>query len=309
MTALWILLAAAAIFVVIVFAVYLKAFHSAKSQRNKPYKMPAGEQYLPYKEQTRQMVEVLEARPFESVSIVSHDGLRLVGQYYHCRDGAPLDIGVHGYRGTIERDFCGGSALSFAAGHHVLLVEQRAQGRSEGHAMTFGVIERQDCLAWIRYAVHRFGEDTKIVIYGVSMGATTVLMASGMDLPKQVCGIIADCPFSTPLAIIRKVARDRHLPPLLADLFAPIGARLYAGFDLRGASAVEAVKQAKVPILLIHGEDDRFVPCEMSREIAAAGGERISLNTFPQAGHGLSYLTDHPRYRRLVEDFWETVLV
>jgi len=309
MAAIWILLCLLAIVFIGAYIVYRMAFYSSPKRDNSTFKMPAGEQYIPHAEKTKEMVAALKARPYELLEIESDDGLRLVGQYYHCRDGAPLDIGVHGYRGTIERDFCGGSALSFAAGHNVLLVEQRAQGRSEGHAMTFGVIERQDCLAWIRYAVHRFGEDTKIVIYGVSMGATTVLMASGMDLPKQVCGIIADCPFSTPLAIIRKVARDRHLPPLLADLFAPIGARLYAGFDLRGASAVEAVKQAKVPILLIHGEDDRFVPCEMSREIAAAGGERISLNTFPQAGHGLSYLTDHPRYRRLVEDFWETVLV
>lgn len=308
MTALWILLAAAAIFVVIVFAVYLKAFHSAKSQRNKPYKMPAGEQYLPYKEQTRQMVEVLEARPFESVSIVSHDGLRLVGQYYHCRDGAPLDIGVHGYRGSIARDFCGGSALSLDAGHNVLLVEQRAQGKSEGRCMTFGVLERMDCLAWVRYAIDRFGEDVQITLYGVSMGATTVLMATGPDLPKQVRGVIADCPFDAPATIIREVAKNMHLPGFLSDVFAPLAARWFAGFDLYGADAAEAVKQSPVPILLIHGEDDRFVPCDMSRRIAAANPEKINLQTFPNAGHGLSYMQDFPRYRQQVLDHWAKTL-
>jgi len=308
MLVIWVLLITAALFFFAAFAVYRMAFYSAPSQRNKPFRLPAGEQYVPYAEQTQRMVETLERRPYETVHVMSHDGLRLVGQYYHVRDGAPLDIGIHGYRGSIARDFCGGSAMSIDAGHNLLLVEQRAQGRSEGKAMTFGVLERLDCLAWVRYAVERFGADVKITLYGISMGATTVLMATALDLPPQVRGVIADCPFSSPPAIIRKVARDMHLPAVAADVLAPLAARWFAGFDLHGASAVDAVRQTRVPILLIHGEDDRFVPCAMSREIAAAGGDRVCLNTFPHAGHGLSYMLDFPRYRGLIHTFWEKVL-
>ena len=298
----------ALLFVAAVYTVYRMAFYSAPSQRNKPFELPAGEQYECFAAQTQQLVKTLEARPFETVSIRSHDGLCLVGQYYHVRDGAPLDIGIHGYRGTIARDFCGGSALSIGAGHNALYVQQRAQGKSEGDAMTFGIMERLDCLDWIRYAVDRFGADVKITLYGVSMGATTVLMASGLDLPPQVRGIVADCPFDSPLGIIRKVAKDRNLPAVLADVLAPLAAKWFGGFDLCAVTAAEAVKIAKIPVLLIHGEEDRFVPCEMSRAIAAAGGDLVRLHTFPQAGHGLSYMLDFPRYRKLVLAFWEEVL-
>ncbi|MBQ3125699.1 MAG: alpha/beta hydrolase, partial [Clostridia bacterium] len=78
---------------------------------------------------------------------------------------------------------------------------------------------------------------------------------------------------------------------------------LWGGFDLCAASPTEAVMTAKVPMLLIHGEDDRFVPCAMSREIAAHAGHHLRLETFPDAGHGLSFIEDFPRYRAAIEQF------
>ena len=223
--------------------------------------------------------------------------------------GDTLQIQFHGYRGTALRDFCGGNKLAREAGHNTLVVDQRAHGRSGGTVISFGILERRDCLAWARYAVSRFGAGTPVFLSGVSMGASTVLMASELALPSNIIGIIADCPYSSPEAIMRKVCRvDMHLPPALVLPFIRLGARLFGHFDIRESDAVRAVKNTGVPILLLHGEDDRFVPCEMSREICAACAGDITCVTFPDAGHGLSYIIDTEKYKNEVTRFIDRCL-
>ena len=108
---------------------------------------------------------------------------------------------------------------------------------------------------------------------------------------------------------MRKVCRvDMHLPPALILPFIRLGARLFGHFDLREADAVRAVKNTSIPILLLHGEDDRFVPCEMSREICAACAGDITCVTFPNAGHGLSYIIDTEKYKNEVARFIDRCL-
>ena len=253
------------------------------------------------------LIERLNAIPYERVSIRSFDGLRLNGRYYHVHTGAPLALMCHGYRGTPSRDFSGGASLCMEIGYNVLLIEQRGHCSSEGHTISFGINERRDCLDWCRWASNRFR--VPILLVGISMGAATVLMASELDLPERVRGIVADCPFTSPEAIIRKVGRDQGFPISVALPLARLAARVFGGFSLsQPADAAEAVRHARVPILLIHGEADNFVPCEMSRAIAAANPEKISLHTFPGAGHGMSYLTDTDRYARLVKEFCVRVM-
>lgn len=290
------------------FGLYRFALYSPQGEQNRDESLPRSEQMEPLRERVLQMIRVFQARPYEEVFIRSEDGLKLRGRYYHQRDGAPLNICFHGYRGTPIRDFCGGATIALDAGYNVLMIEQRAHGGSEGHTITMGVMERRDCLFWVKYAVERFGKDQKILLSGISMGAATVLMASELALPENVRGIIADCPYTTPKAILQKVAGDMHLPIHIGWLLLHFGAKLYGGVELRGPDASEAVKHTKVPILLIHGEDDRFVPLEMSRRIAAANPEMISFYTFPDAGHGLSYMLDTPRYTELVNRFCQEIL-
>ena len=128
-------------------------------------------------------------------------------------------------------------------------------------------------------------------------------MAADLPLPESVKGIIADCPYSAPLAIIREVCWSMPKAMRILYPFARLSARLFGHFDLCGASAVDSVTRARLPILLIHGEADHFVPCYMSREIAAACASPVRLETFPEAGHGLSYIVDPERYRRVVLAF------
>lgn len=285
---------------------YRIAFFSPAKDRDR---IPStkGPQYDPYREEMKRIYDQLHDRSCEFVTIQSHDGLTLSGRYYHTKDGAPLDIGFHGYRSSCMTDFSGGSELSFQLGHNVLLVDQRSHGKSEGRTITFGILERQDCLGWVQYAVERFGKDTEIILYGISMGGATVLMASELELPENVKGIIADCPYGSPMDIILHVGQKMPIPNWLIRPFVKLGAKVYGGFDVEETDAVEAVKNAKVPILIIHGEADGFVPCEMSN-IAAHNPEMVTRVTFPNADHGISYLVDTPRYKQVVTEFMEKVL-
>jgi len=248
------------------------------------------------------------AAPFEEVSIRSHDGLKLTGRYYHHADGGPLEIQCHGYKGNPIRDFCGTWKIAREAGRNVLLINQRCHGGSEGHTITFGILERQDVLNWIRYAADRFG-DVPILLNGVSMGAATVLMVSGMELPENIKGVIADCPYDAPGNIIRKVlGQDQGMNVKIVYPLIRWGGKLFGKFDLETTSPLEAVKQAKIPILLIHGDADGFVPYSMSCNIHAAAPENIEFHAIHDAGHALNYVRSPEEYTHIVNAFTERCL-
>lgn len=279
---------------------------SRRGELDRP--LPRGTQYAPYRSEILTMVQAVSLLPCEDVYTNSADGLRLHARYYHTQQDAPLQIMFHGYRSMPERDFCGGLRVALDEGYNVLLVDQRAHGRSEGKCLTFGIREQDDCLTWCEYAVRRFGAQTKIMLYGMSMGAATVLMAAGLPLPKNVVGIAADCGYSSPAAIIKKVLWDRHYPVGLFYPLIRLGGRLYGGFDTEAPGADEAMKHCTIPILFIHGEDDRFVPCEMSREnYRLCTSPNKQLLTVPGAGHGLSYLVDRQTYLDAVQRFQRSI--
>ena len=286
---------------------YCTAFYSPKGKHATADAPLQGEQYELLSEHIYRMSHIMGKIPYEQVTVNSFDGLRLSGRYYHVRDGAPVEILFHGYRSHAYRDCSGGHALSRKMGFNALVVDQRAHGESEGRTITFGVKERYDCLVWTNYASDRFGKDTPIILSGLSMGAATVLMAANLDLPENVACILADSPYSTPSAIIEKVCRDLHYPVALCRPFIHLAAFLYGGFRLNGCTAKEAVRHSQMPILLIHGEDDRLVPCSMSSEIAEVCSYPVSVHTFPGAGHGLSYMVDPVRYEQVVYEFLSSI--
>lgn len=271
------------------------------------FSMPDTEQYNVFRAQSEKMIRDTLSIPYEDVFITSFDGLRLHAKFYAASERkAPVQIMFHGYKSSAERDFCGGLREGIDGGFNVLLVDQRAHGESEGKYLTFGVNERFDCLSWANYAAERFGNDVKIYLYGISMGAATVLMASALPLPKSVSGIVADCGYTSPKAIICSVLRDHHVPAAPVYAVARLGAKLFCGFDLDSASAPEALSHSRIPVLFIHGDDDRFVPCRMSREnFEASAAERKKLLIVPNAGHGLSYMLDRPAYLSALHEFLE----
>ena len=210
-----------------------------------------------------------------------------------------------GYRGVAERDLCGGVQRCFSLGHSALIVDQRACGESDGNVITFGIRESRDCHSWIAFMLERFGKDVKIILTGISMGAATVLIAAGSELPKNVTGVLADCGFTSAREIIQKVIRQMGLPPKLAYPFVKLGAYLYGGFDLEATSPEEAAKTCSVPVIFFHGEDDDYVPCWMSTvNYQACRSPRKKLVTIPGAGHGLSYPVAPKEYLQALRDFW-----
>lgn len=292
----------------ITYATYRMAFFCSRKKEENYYELPKGDDYDECWPIMSRLIDELLTVPYEQVYIKSRDGLTLAGRYYHVKDGAPLQIQIHGYRGSSVRDFCGGCKLAMEMGHNVLLVDQRAHGKSEGHDICFGIKERYDCLQWINYARIRFGADIPIILSGVSMGASTVLMITEFEVPDNVVCIIADSPYSTPEAIIRKVCGDMKINHKLAYPFVKAGAKMFAHLDLSEADTLRAVKNAKIPILIIHGEADRFVPCDMSREIMEAAPDYIERETFAEAGHGISYMKDAKRYEKVIKKFIEKSL-
>lgn len=281
---------------------YRIAFYSRNNKPKDVYAIPPGEQYEKIADRMLQQIYELEQLTFEQVYIYSYDGTRLAARYYHNMDNAPLVIQFHGYRGNSIREYSGGSKIAARVGYNSLVVDQRAHGKSGGHTISFGIKERHDCKAWAEYASKRF-QNVPIILSGVSMGAATVLMASDLPLPVNVRGIIADCPYASPSAIIRKVCTDMKLPHQLLYPFAVLGGLIFGGFRIWESSALESVKHTKLPLLLIHGEDDRFVPCDMSKEIYKACKGRKTLITIPMAGHGISYLVDTEKYEQAFEGF------
>ncbi len=281
-----------------------KAFYMPeKYKKGNPHEFLGGEKDLFCKAPMEQLVGRLEGIPSQRVTITSHDGLRLSARLYLAeKESDVLEIFFHGWRGTALRDGCGGGTMALDAGHHLLLVDQRAHGESDGHVITFGIKEKYDCLDWVNYAVERFGKGIKIQLAGISMGAATVLMASALPLPPEVKGISADCGYTSPEAIIRKVCRDMGISDRIGYPFVRFSARLLGRFSMRDAGAVDAVAHTKLPILLIHGTADDFVPYAMAEELKAANPD-ITLLSVPNAGHGLSFFYDIPAYTAAVRDF------
>lgn len=268
------------------------------------FELPPGRIYEPFHEQMTGWMREIRTAPHKDLSITSFDGLTLRGKYYECQAGAPLEILFHGYRGTAERDLCGAVRRCFALGRNALIVDQRAGGTSDGHVISFGINERRDCLDWINFAIETFGKDVKIIITGISMGASTVLMASGEQLPSQVICVLADCGFSSAKEIIQKIMKDMHLPRWPIYPLIKLGARLFGRFDLEETSPMEAMSKCRVPIIFFHGETDNFVPCEMSVNMyKACASPHKKLVLVPHAGHGLAYPINIENYLNAVREF------
>lgn len=302
---LYVLAALALLYLLLVVLCYLLAFYvpPRKPLPADVIEIPRGKIYEVHREQMEKWTRQLRAMPCEQLEIRSFDGLRLTGRLYEYSPDAPLELMFHGYRGSAERDMCGGVQRCFSIGRSALIVDQRCSGNSEGSSICFAVKEYRDCLEWLRLVLERFPQ-RKIILTGISMGASTVLTAAGERLPENVIGVLADCGFSSAEAIIKKVIRQLHLPAALLYPPVKLAARIFAGFDLEENPPVEAVKRCTVPVIFYHGEEDNFVPCDMSRELYEACDSRKKLVTVPGAGHGLSYVIDPRLYLSTLYEFF-----
>jgi len=275
--------------------------------------LPAARRFLRGFEDTEEFLqrlqngaEALQKQPTHAVSIRAADGTKLLGHWYPSSQPRRLLLAMHGWRSSWCRDF--GLIADFwqREGCSVLFAEQRGQGGSGGAFMGFGLTERFDCLDWAHWLSQIQSQDLPIYLTGVSMGAATVLMASDLAMPENVRGVIADCGFTSPHAIWKHVAeKNLHLSFGLRGRMAEGICRRKLQQGSRDFSAPRALQNTRLPVLLIHGAKDHFVPVEMTYEnYEACAGEK-QLFIVPGADHGMSYFKDPQGYETAMRSFWQ----
>ena len=252
--------------------------------------------------------EWLKENNAQDIYVTSMDGLQLHGYWIPAENPRGTIVLVHGYRSTMLVDF--GIAYPFyhALGMNILVPHQRAHGESEGQFITFGVKESEDIKCWIKYHNDNFGKH-QIVLSGMSMGASTVLYLADQILPSNVKCIIADCGFTSPWDILDKVYQSVvHLPSAFSLYAADIFARIFAGFSLTEKDTRKVLVNAKVPVFMIHGLEDDFVPCDMTKQGYNACIAKKRMLLVEGAGHGVSFLVDKTRYTKEIISFLEDTL-
>lgn len=246
----------------------------------------------------------------EEWKIRSFDGLRLFALLISpvkCTNQVVLC--VHGYHSCGHGDFGQIERFYLEQGYRVLLVDDRAHGKSEGKYLGFGWLDRLDCKSWCEELVRRLGPDCSILLHGVSMGAATVLAAAGEQLPPQVKGVVGDCGYTSAWEQFGHILnKDFHLPAFPLLYTSSLVCRLLAGYWFQEDSPVKQLEHSSLPLLLIHGEADDYVPTEMSHRLLAASkdpGKKLVL--IPEAAHAESYHTAPERYQQAVLDFFRRI--
>lgn len=257
-------------------------------------------------EYCRKKQQELEQTPHEVIHIQAGDGTTLVGHLFRAEQPRRVILAMHGWRSCWARDF--GAIADFLqdTGCTVLYAEQRGQGRSGGEYMGFGMLERHDCHQWLKWLNASGFEGFPIYLAGISMGASTVLMAAGSgSMPSNVAGIIADCGFTSAKEEWKHVSeqnlrvrygrRGRHVDALC---------RRKIEMKSDDFSTLDAMKTCRTPILFIHGAEDTFVPVGMTMENYAACQAPKRLLIVPGANHGMSYFYDRQGYETAIRQFF-----
>lgn len=248
----------------------------------------------------------LEDAVQDTVELISRDGETLIGHFYPCEGAERVIVAMHGWRSGWSKDFGVISRFWHENGCSVLFAEQRGQNNSSGEYMTFGLMERYDCVDWVHWVNDKTGGVLPVYLCGVSMGASTVLMASELNLPENVCGIVADCGFTSPHAIWKHVVKNNlHLSYGIRGSVANNVCKKRIGSGSKEFSTLQALENNKTPVLFIHGTADRFVPVEMTYENYLACKAPKRLLIVPGAKHGLSYCVEKEAYERATKEFWQ----
>ncbi len=286
MLILYILLALLGVYIIFIFAPAIVSFFTVFTRKEclpldeTPFE---GTYYISCADTLLSAYSRMKGEPFREVRITAYDGTELAGALYE-RPGDRLAVLVHGYRSAPLNAFCVQAADLLDAGFSVLLIEQRAHGKSGGKRSTLGLIESRDLLQWLASPEVR---SKRVLAAGISMGAYCVAEASA-EMPGNVAAMMIDCGFVSPCEQLRGDCERRHLPWRLMLPIMELLARIVLHVRL-DAPATEPLAEAKVPALFLHGEADRSVPVENGRRLFAACGSEKDALFLPGAEHTLCY--------------------
>lgn len=266
------------------------------------------EYYGTHTDELIRAMDEMDETETETVFIVSDDGYKLRGHLFIRDISKPFILFAHGYHGTYMRDGYGSYLISKKTGLNILMIEQRAHGKSEGNFITFGVKERCDVFRWIEFLNDKYN-NPEIVLSGVSMGAATVMMAAGLELPGNVKGIIEDCGYTSPKEIIINTAKGMKLPGKTLYPFARIGAMIASKADMNSCKAIECMKDTKLPVMFIHSKTDGFVPFEMNNRLyEVCDSDKMRL-IIEDTAHAVTALYHYPEYECEILKFLQKIKV
>lgn len=239
------------------------------------------------------------------VEIISKDGLKLVGYEIKARQNSNIwVIAVHGYMGS-GTDMIQYVEKFRSYGYNGLIIDLRAHGRSEGQYIGMGWLDRYDLRMWIDKIIEE-NKNCKIILYGISMGASTVSMTTGEELPKEVKLAIADCGYTSvweEFAVhLKKIL---HVLPFPLLYVASFMSKMFVGYGFKEASTIKQLKKSKTPTLFIHGKKDKFVPFSMLDKIyksAQCEKEKLEIE---EAAHAESCNINPEKYWGTIEKFIE----
>lgn len=245
----------------------------------------------------------LEDYGYDKHYLISDRGELLTGYHVKPKEKSNIFVvGIHGYKSHGKREFSNFAEFYSRLGVNLFFADNIATGESEGKYCTFGYHEKEDCLKWLRYLTETFGEDIKIVLHGVSMGAaTTIMLAAKKELPENVLAAICDCSVTTVAAEFEEKLRNMGAKSdkLIRDINKVNIKRV--GFDIYSLRPIDDVKNVKIPMLFIHGTADTFVPCEMTKELYEACSSREKeLLLVEGADHAQCYKDGKEQYEAKV---------
>lgn len=218
------------------------------------------------------------------------------------KDSSTWVIAVHGYVN---------SAISMVPsckqflrlGYNVLMPNLRTHGKSEGKYIGMGWLDRLDLLKWIEYLIKEYG-NIKIILYGISMGAATVMMVSGEKLPNNIKVIIEDCGYTSVWEEFScKLKTLFHLPQFPTLYYANLITKIKAGYSLKKASCIKQIKKSVTPTLFIHGDKDKFVPFYMLDKLYNSANCEKEKLVIQNAGHAEAQEINPEKYWRTVKKF------
>lgn len=261
--------------------------------------------YQKYHDEALAGTQWFRTQKYEEVSIQSFDNLKLCAYFLPAeKETADTILLVHGYKAFGLYEF--GSRVRFLheQGWNLLIVDDRAHGRSEGKYIGFSILDRIDVCDWIDYLNQRFESKGRIVLHGVSMGGATVLLAAGTTESRNVKGVVADCGYSSGFdEVAVQITKLAHLPKFPFLYICVWWLKVLAKYDIAENPAREVIKNYDGKLLIIHGDDDAIVPTYMGREIFDAATCDKDIMIVEGAKHALSYTYAHEVYQAKFKEF------
>ena len=275
----------------------------SNAKRERTQKM-AGTDWDAYIPGIRAAREWLVEKEHEEVSVTARDGLKLFGNFFPQKESKNVVICFHGYTSEGLNDYTTVAKFYYEEGYNLLIVDERAHGKSEGTYIGFGCLDRHDAKVWIDYVIERVGEDCNIVLHGDSMGGATVLMTTGLALPAQVKAAVSDCAFTSAWEVFSSVLKNMyHMYPTPIMQISNGLVKRKAGYELDECNAKREVAKTKIPILFIHGSADSFVPCSMVHKLYEACASKKELLIVEGAGHVESCYKEAEKYTNAIRSF------